>query len=126
MLHLQLQSRCSLQRDDDMARMPTSPSTLIAMLIQIDALPSTQCQTSIPNWDGEAGTHQRRFHMPWHIIVTLHCVAEGAIPIPLGWNNLVQCNFHVSPNIRVGVLVDRQRSTGVLDEEVGKSNLDLR
>lgn len=63
--------------------------------------------------------------MARHIVVSLHCVAEGAVAIPFGWYDLVQGGFHIAADVRIGVLVHRQGSTCVLNEEIGQSNLDL-
>ncbi len=63
--------------------------------------------------------------MARHIVVSLHCVAEGAVAIPFGRYDFVKRNLHVAADVRIGVLVHRQGSTCVLNEEIGQSNLDL-
>ena len=63
-----------------------TPTTRIAMLIQVHALPSTQGKPAIANGNVETDTHHARLDMPWHVVVAFHGVTKRSISVPLCWD----------------------------------------
>ena len=62
--------------------------------------------------------------MSWHVIVPFQGVPKCPITIPFCWNNLVERYFHISPNIRIGIFVNRQARRRVLDEKIHHADFD--
>ena len=89
-------------------------TTIIAVLAEVDALPSAKIQTAIGDGDGDADTTQCRFCMSRHIVSTF----QGVLIL---WtilrNQSVEDGFHIDANIRVAVLVDAQSATGMFRED---------
>ena len=60
------------------------------------------------------------------LLTAFHRVSESPVSVPTCWNYFVESSFHISPNIRIRVLVNCERSRGVLDKQIAEPNIDLR
>ena len=95
-----------LQCDNNVTSVPTTPSALITVLIQVDALPRTQGQASLSNRHIQTNPHERGFDVARHVVVAFHGVPKGAVSGPLRRCNFVEGHFHVSAYIWIGVLIN--------------------
>lgn len=63
--------------------------------------------------------------MSRHIIVTFQSMSEGPITIPLSRNKFVQCDFHITSYVWVGIFINGQGCRCVLDKKIAHANLNL-
>ena len=97
-----------------------SAASVVAELAEIDALPGAKVQPSARDGYGDADAAERALGMGGHIVGTLqHMVIVGFVLLDHPVENL----FQVRPHIRVGILIDAQGATGVLDEEMQQPRL---
>jgi hypothetical protein len=45
-------------------------STVIAVFVEVNALPSAHCETTVLDWNRQSGAHKGTLYMRWHIIRT--------------------------------------------------------
>ncbi len=105
-----------MDRDDQPAA-----AGVIAVLAKKNALPGAQTRFSALDGNRKRTAQQRRLHMGRHIVGALAGVPMGEI---LGGDGR-QRAFEIQGDIRVGVLVDRERGRRVLDENVHQAGSDL-
>ena len=91
------------------------------MFTQIDPLPRAQGQPPCPHWDTERCSEQRRLDMCGHVVGAFAGMTIGKIL----WSDHVERRFQVQRDIRVGILVDRQRRRSVLDEDIQQTSLEF-
>ena len=98
-------------------------SAIVAKLTQVDALPCAEVQTAVGDGDAEADSRETAFGMSRHVVVAL----EGVVIIRFALaHEVVVYGLHVVTHIGVGILVDAEGATGVLDEEVQQSGFGKR
>lgn len=88
--------------------MPIAPTPLIAMFIQVNALPRPEGESSILNGDRERYTEQRALDVAGHIVVALVGMAKGAVPGPSRRYESIECRLHIDAHVGIGVFIDRQ------------------
>ena len=98
---------------------PTA-SSIVAELAQVDALPGAQIQASAADGDGEAWPDDARLGMGGHVVSAFERVFVVGLTF---LHQVVEDGLHVGAYVGVGIFVDAQRSTGMLDEEVQQSRL---
>ena len=100
----------SNNRDDK-----SSCAAVVAVFVEIDALPGAEVQSTVGDGDGEAHTTQNRFCMSRHIVQSF----EGVLIVRTAFGyQSVEDGLHIDTHIRVAVLVDAESATGVLGEYV--------
>ena len=88
-------------------------STIVAEFAQIDALPCAEVQTATGDGDAEAYSCKTAFGMSRHVIVAL----EGVVIVRFAFaHEVVIDSLHVVTHVGVGIFVDAEGATGVLDE----------
>jgi hypothetical protein len=92
------------------------------MLPQVNTLPRAQAQPPLHNRDGNIDPGQSRSNMSRHVILPFHRVHKHGITVP---NKVTEKGFKIATNIRVGVLLDQQRSRSVPDLQRNQSVLEL-
>ena len=90
-------------------------TTVIAVLAEVDALPSAEIQAPVSNGNGQTDTAQRGLGVSRHVIGSFQGVLVLRAVLR---NQTVENGFHIYTNIRVGVLIDAQSATGMLREDV--------
>lgn len=99
-----------------------APAAVLAMLAEIDSLPSSEPKPSLSYRQGERATDQDRFDVRGHVIRPL----QGMLVVGSAFrNHLMEMAFQISTDIRIGILIDRQGGGGMLKEEVEETDLDL-
>lgn len=98
-----------------------SGSGLIAMLAQVNALPSSQGET--PRRDGNLQTaaDQSRLHVGRHVVRSLHRVN---VVQRLG-SDVIESPLHVDPNIGICIFIDAETRGSVLQETMQSPDLDF-
>ena len=101
----------------------TPETARVAMLAQVDPLPRPE-REFLPRGrhrNGERRPEQRRFDVRRHVVVAFVDVVESHRapgPVPRSARSRIQRVFHVDPNRRIRVLVDRQRRRRVTHGDV--------
>lgn len=85
------------------------------MLAEVDALPRAQVEPPVRHRDGQAGADQDRLDVGRHVVRPF--VGVGIVGRVVG-RQRAEVRLQVGAHLRVGVLHDRQRGGGVLNEEV--------
>lgn len=99
-----------------------APAAVLAMLTEIDSLPSSEPEPSLPYRQGERAADQDGFDVRGHIVWPL----QGVLIVGSAFrNHLMEMAFQISANIRVGILIDRQGGRGMLEKEMEHPDLDL-
>ena len=111
-------------RDRSRVRPATSPpidgGLPVAMFAEVNALPSSEGQTSCSDRDDEGGSEQRRLYVGRHVIGAFQRVLIGEILRSQG----VAQGLQIVSNLRRSVFVDRQRCRSVLDKQVKKADIE--
>ena len=82
-------------------------AAVVAKLAEVDALPGAEGETPIGDGNREAHAEERTFGVGGHVIGSLHGVIIVGLVLPhKAVHNLVE----VAPHIRVGILVDGERT----------------
>jgi hypothetical protein len=105
--------------------MPIAPAPLIAVFIQVNALPRAERETSILNGDRYRHTEQRALDVTRHIVVTLVGMTKRTIPRPRRRHETIQSRLHVDAHVGIGVFIDRQRRRSVLEKQMAKPDVNL-
>lgn len=85
---------------------------MLAMLPNINPLPCPQGKFATVDGDAQVHRRQSGANMSGHIIITLGSVFEDIIAVR---NQAFEEAFEVSPDFRVGILLNQQRSRCVLN-----------
>ena len=94
---------------------------MVAVLVEVDALPGAEIQFAVGNRDVQAHAHQRGFDVRWHVVSALRRV----LPVPTLGCNLVHPRIKVGSHVRAAILVDRDGRARVLDEQVQQANFEF-
>lgn len=90
----------------------------VTMLEQIDALPRPQRQTPLCYRNGQRHGHHRRFDVGGHVIWAFVCVGQiGHRRVRRGGNQTPEKCVQIGLHLRVGVLLDQQRTGCVLHKQ---------
>ena len=103
-------------QDDRTAR------TMRSMLEEIDALPSPKRQASINHGNGQMSLRERRAYMCGHVVRPFHGVAIQRIVLR---SNAFEEVAQVGNDIRIGVLLNRERRRCMLAEQREESSSDM-
>lgn len=93
-------------------------TTVITVFAQINSLPGPQTESSLTDRDGDGTADHGAFDMSRHIIGTF----QGVPVIEVFPSDLVERQFQVKRNIRIRILVDRNRRRCVQDEYMHQSD----
>ena len=101
----------------------SSRAAVVAVFVEIDALPRAEVQPAVGDGDGEAYTAQNRFCMSRHVVQSF----EGMLIVGTAFGyQAVEDGLHIDTHIGVAVLVDAESATGVLGEDVHDAGLRER
>ena len=92
------------------------------MFPKVNALPGTQPQPSLHNWNGEAHSGQRRPYVRRHVVLAFSGVHECGVTIR---DQPIEKRFKVAPHIRVCVFLNQQRGRSMQDLQGGKTHVKL-
>ena len=87
----------------------------IAEFAEIDALPHSQIQAMVGNWNGHGESDKRRFNMRGHIVIAFYRVPIKGFAL---LNEPVETVSEVFPHRRIGVFVDGESCRRMLDKQV--------
>ena len=90
--------------------------SVVAELHQVDALPRAEGETAVGDRDCERDADDRRLCVPGHVVRALVGVDKD-LSLVVG-DDVVEGGCHVCAHVRVAVLVERDGSGCVLQEEV--------
>ena len=89
-----------------------------AMFPEVDSLPGAKRQFAMDDWDAEINRCERSSNVRRHIIVAFGGVLEESIAIR---NEAFEETFEIAPHLGIGVLLNEQRSGGVLEMQRGET-----
>ena len=92
------------------------------MLAQVDALPCPQQQPAAAHGNGHRRAQQRGFDVGRHVVGSFDRVAV----IKILRRDGVERRLHVGRHVGIGIFVDRQRGTRVLNEHVQHAHFNPR
>ena len=104
------------QRDDDRAR-----AAVVAVLAEVDPLPGAEREAPVADRDRHRRADQQRLDVRGHVVGPLGRVLEVGRVLR---HRAREPALHVAAHVGIGVLVDRQRRRGVLDEQVRQPDLE--
>lgn len=97
-------------------------AAVLAMLAEIDSLPSSELEPTPSYWQGELAADQDGFDVRGHVVWPLQSVLVVGRAFR---DHLVEMAFQISTYIRIGILIDRQGGRGMLKEEMEQPDFDL-
>ena len=78
---------------------------------QIETLPCAQHHRTVRHWNAQTRLRQGGLYVSWHVIRPLRCVPQPAhAGVVARWYQAVKEIVQIHLNIRVGVLLDQQRT----------------
>jgi hypothetical protein len=95
----------------DEMRNDATPVWMRAVLPKIKALPRAKHQRSLCKWNRDVDRRERGPNVRRHVIFTFGRMLENAIAV---WHETREEALEIAPHFRVGVLLDDERSRGVL------------
>ena len=98
-------------------------SSVVSMFTEPYTLPSSHVETPISDRNRQGTTKHRRFNMCWHVVWPFYGVPPWSRWTL--WDNATKKCFSVKLDIGVIVLIDSQRSAGVLQEQMCHAALEL-
>ena len=97
-------------------------AAVLAVLAEIDSLPSSELEPALSYWQGERAADQDGFDVRGHVVWSL----EGVLVVRSAFrDHLLEMAFQISAYIGIGILVDRQGGRGMLKEEMEQPDFDL-
>lgn len=95
-------------------------ASIVSELAEIDALPCAEVETAFGDRYAETDATECALGMGWHIIGTF----QNMVVVRFVFlNESVEYLLHIRADIGIGILVDAQRTAGVLYEKVEKTCL---
>ena len=80
-------------------------SPAVSVFAEIDSLPGSQIEPTLPYGNGKTRPENARFKMSWHIIGSLHRVS---IDRKIFGNGTGEIGFEIPPDGGIGVFIDGQ------------------
>ena len=96
-------------------RQNTAVSPIITELTQINTLPRTESQPTVPNRYSERGAEQRALDMGGHIVVSFQ--GMGIIRCTFG-HNAIHGRLEIGTYRRVGIFIDGKSRRSMLDKKI--------
>ena len=97
-------------------------AAVVAVLAEVDPLPGPERRPALAHRQGQRRAQQRRLDVGGHVVLALQRVGPVRRPFR---HRLVEPGLEVAPHFRRGVLAQRQRGRGVLDQQVQHPDRDL-
>ena len=95
---------------------------MVAMFVEIDALPGAQVETAVADGDGYCVAKKHGFDVGGHVVGSFVSVA---VVRGVFGNRFVEVALHVLADSRVRVFVEGQGGGCVADEDVGQADVEV-
>ena len=99
------------------------PTTVrrLPMLPNVDALPGAEDKFAARDWDAQVDSRERSADVRGHVIVAFRRVDEHRVAIG---HEMIEKRVKVAAHVRIGILLNDERSRRVLQMERGEARLE--